>query len=344
MLNALILTDGATENHSLPGICCRATQRVSADANRLSSNQHALGIEAVEDIPESLAFFSNPVFVRDEEVVDKHGIGINRVAAKLVNAANLHFRSVQIRVEQRHSRRRMGRILGRTARQQKDLVRHLPRRRPHLAPRDTVAAITPDRERLDTGGVQPGIGFGHTKASFLLAPDQGRQKASLLLLGAMHDDGMRSEQVDVDRRCRRLTPTASGHLLHHDRRFGDAEACAAKLLGHGDSQPAIPGHGLMKLDGEAAVGIAFGPILVVEVRADFAHAVLDCELVFTHREIQNSVSIIYLVLMRMVCLRTNSKQFRRAAASRDQSMASAVPVGASRMLAVETVPGSVRTI
>ena len=44
-----------------------------------------------------------------------------------------------------------------------------------------------------------------------------------------------------------------GDRLHHDRRLGDAEARAAVVLRHGDAEPAVARHRLVKLVREAAV-------------------------------------------------------------------------------------------
>src|SRR4029077_13201674 len=99
--------------------------------------------------------------------------------------------------------------------------------RPDLAATHDVAVIGASREGFDARGIETGIGLGNTEAGFLLALDQWRQHALLLLRAAMHDDGMRSEDVEMDRGRGGITATAARHRLHHDRSFGDAQARTA---------------------------------------------------------------------------------------------------------------------
>jgi hypothetical protein len=55
-----------------------------------------------------------------------------------------------------------------------------------------------------------------------------------------------------------------GDRLHHHGGIGDAEACAAIGLRHGDAQPAIRRHGGMELVRKRAGGILLAPVGVAE--------------------------------------------------------------------------------
>ena len=62
--------------------------------------------------------------------------------------------------------------------------------------------------------------------------------------------------------------TGFGDRLHHDRRFGDAEAGAAVGLGHGDAEPVALGHGVEERVREDGVAVPFQPVGVVEPGAN----------------------------------------------------------------------------
>ncbi len=117
---------------------------------------------------------------------------------------------------------------------------------------------------LERRGVEPGVGLGHGEAGLVLARDQRRQHAALLLLGAEHDDGMQAENVDVDGRGPAHGGAGFGDRLHHHRGLGDAEAGAAVLRRHGDAEPAGVRERAMQLVREIAAAILLQPIAVVE--------------------------------------------------------------------------------
>ena len=64
---------------------------------------------------------------------------------------------------------------------------------------DEVAARDFLRKGLDAGRVEPGVRLGEAEAALILAGDQPRDPARLLLRRSLHDDRMRTEQVDVHR-------------------------------------------------------------------------------------------------------------------------------------------------
>ena len=142
-------------------------------------------------------------------------------------------------------------------------------------PWTTIAAGNLLREGLDAGGVEAGVRLGEAEAALVLAGDQPRHPARLLLRRAVHDDRMRPEQVDVHRRRRGHAAAVACDLVHHDRGLGDAEAGAAVLLRHGDPEPAGIGHRAVELEREHAVVVAREPVVVVEPRDDGAHAFAD---------------------------------------------------------------------
>ncbi len=131
----------------------------------------------------------------------------------------------------------------------------------------------PHRPRLEAGRVQPGIGLGHRKTGLLLAGDQSRQKALLLLIGAKDDDRVQPENVHVDRRGATEPGAGFGDRLHQDRGFGNAEPAAAISLRHCNAEPTRFGHRPMELLREAAFLVLLQPILVAEARAQPRHGI-----------------------------------------------------------------------
>ena len=135
------------------------------------------------------------------------------------------------------------------------------------------------RPRFEPGGVEPGIGLGHSKAGLLLAGDQRRQKTPLLLVGAEHDHRVQPENVHVDRRGAAEPRTRLSDRLHQDRRFADAETAAAIDLGHRDAKPARFGHRPMELVRKAALGVLLQPVLIAKALAQPEHRSPDLLLV-----------------------------------------------------------------
>ncbi len=81
------------------------------------------------------------------------------------------------------------------------------------------------------------------------------------------------------------------NLMHHDGGFGNAEASAAILLGHGDAEPAGIRHRTMEFTGELAVLVARQPVLVVEARDDGANTFADRGVIFRYVELIGERSI-----------------------------------------------------
>ena len=80
---------------------------------------------------------------------------------------------------------------------------------------------------------------------------------------------MQAEDVHVQRGRAGKSRAGFGDSLHHQRGFGDAEACAAVLLRHGNAEPAIAGEGGVKVLRKAAFAVFFQPVSVIEGGADF---------------------------------------------------------------------------
>ena len=187
----------------------------------------------------------------------KMAFGIDRLASHLGDQADLDLRAVEIGVEDRDAVGRPRAILiAGGAGQQHDLVGDLRRRGPDLLPVNDVAARNLLREGLDAGGVEAGIRLGEPERALILARDQPRHPARLLLRRALHDDRMRPEQIDMNRGRRGHAAAMACDFMHHDGGLGDAEAGAAILLRHRDPEPARIRHRAMEFERKHAVVVA----------------------------------------------------------------------------------------
>ena len=290
MLDALVHADRAVEHNAFLSITCGATQGVLADAYGLDGDQHAFGVETVQDVAEALACFANQVLIGNEQVVDEHCIGVDRLAAHLGNALDFHPAAINVGIEHADA---VGRALAifqaSGARQQHDLAGHLGGRGPHLLAVDEISAIDLLGESLDVRGVEAGVGLGNTETAFILTRHQARHPAPLLLVRAEHHDGMRPEQVDMHGRRSRDAATVADHFMHHERRFGHTQAGATVSFRHGDAEPAGCGHGAVKGMGEFAIVVALQPIIRIKALHDGAHRVRNRALLFGQIKIHENL-------------------------------------------------------
>ena len=289
MLNRLVLADRAAEHDALLGILGCLGECGLADADGLGGDQDALGIEAVQEIAEALAFLADAVFQRNLEPVDEHLVGVDRLAAHLLDLGDFDFRAVEVGVEQRQPVGGVpALVLGRGPRDQQHFVGDLRRGGPGLLAVHDITVAVALGLGLQRRGVEAGVGLGDGEAALHLAGYDVGKNALLLLLGTEHHDRIGPEDIEMDRRGALQRRARFGDRLHHDRGLGDAESGSAVLFRHGDTQPPGIGHGAVEILGEAAVLVLLQPVFAVELGAQLADAVLDGELLFCEGEIHFS--------------------------------------------------------
>ena len=66
-----------------------------------AADQDALGVEAVQDVAEALAFFADAVLIGDEQAVDEDRVRVDRLAAHLRDAVHVDLAAVEVGVEDR---------------------------------------------------------------------------------------------------------------------------------------------------------------------------------------------------------------------------------------------------
>src|SRR5258708_22491550 len=85
MLDGLVLADGSIEYDALPCIARGATQRVLGDSDRTGGDDDTLGVEAVQEVVETLPFFADSILLGNEQVLDENRIRVDGGPAQLRN-------------------------------------------------------------------------------------------------------------------------------------------------------------------------------------------------------------------------------------------------------------------
>src|SRR5579871_1093664 len=86
--------------------------------------------------------------------------------------------------------------------------------------------------------------------------------------------------------------------MHHDCRFGDAEARAAEFDRHGDAEKSALGHRLVELVREARLAIARRPVIIAEAARDFRDALGDRALLVGKFDLHGTRSTPFFCLRR----------------------------------------------
>ncbi len=217
---------------------------------------------------------------RHLQAVEEDHVGIDSVAAHLLDNANLDLRAVEVGVEEAEALGLARHLLqGRGPRQDQGLIGDLGGRDPDLLPGDDVVLAALVGAQLDLRGVEAGVGLGHRKAGLVLAADQRRQHAVLLLLRAEDDDRLQPEDVDVDGRRAGHGRPALCDGAHHDRGLEDAEPGPALRLRHGDPQPAAICNRSIEILRKGGLSVPRQPVVFVEEAAELQDFVADLLLI-----------------------------------------------------------------
>ena len=290
VLDGLVLADRAAEHLALVRVLGRACQRCPTQTNGLGGDQDALGVHAVQDVLEALVFFADAVLGGHLQAVDEELVGVDALAAHLLDFAHLDLATVQVGVEQAQAFGALAFFQRLGARQQQNLAGHLRGGDEHLLPMHHIVRALAPGKTLQLEGVQPGVGLGHGKAGLVLASDQRRQHALLLRVAAEHHHRMQAKDVHVHRRRARQAGAGGGDGVHHQRRLGDAQAGAAVGFGHGDAQPAGVGQRAVEVVGKAPLTVLAQPVVGVERRADALDGVLNLLLLGGEGEVHAGVA------------------------------------------------------
>jgi hypothetical protein len=198
MLDRLVLADRTIEHDAAFRIIRGTRQRHLAEPDRFGGDQDALRVHAVQDVFEAAALLAKTVFHRDLKILEEQFIGVDGLAAHLLDLVHGDARSIEIGIEQAEAAGRVLHLFQRRGpRQQQYLVGDLSGGDPDLLAVDDVVVALPLRAGLQLRGIQPRVRFGDGKAGFFGAGDDRRQHPAALLVGAEHHHRVEPENIHV---------------------------------------------------------------------------------------------------------------------------------------------------
>ena len=241
MAHGLVGADRAVEHDALGRVPRRPVERDLADAARFGSEQHALGVQPVEDVAEALVLGADePPSLDGEPVVGDLARG-DRVAPDLGDRADVDVVAVEVGEEQAQSPQTAVRVTG--AREQEHHLGLERLRSPDLATVDAPpAAAVRLGARADAPGVGPGVGLGHAERDVQLTRRRTREEGLLQPVVAELHDRVEPEDREVQRGTAVHGRSARSNIVQHDGGVGDAAPTTAEFLGDRDTHPATVGH------------------------------------------------------------------------------------------------------
>ena len=181
-----MLGDGLPERGAFRGVARGVAEGGLGDANGLGGYPDPPRVQRAERDAETLPFLAQPVFLRDEHVVEEHVVGgrgdhthLPRVRPE-GDAFGIHGDD-----EGRNAFAGSALRAGEEDRGAGDTSV----RDPLLVPGDAVAAFDPLCPRRNSRGIGARLRLGKAEAADPLPPRQRRDPASLLLLRSEHHDG-----------------------------------------------------------------------------------------------------------------------------------------------------------
>ena len=204
------------------------------------------------DLP-AVALAPEQVRIGDPCLLDEQLVEL-RLAGDLTQRADLDV--VLLHVHQEVAETLVLRRLGVGPRDEHAPLRVLGAARPHLLTGDDPLIAALDRARLQRREVRAGLRLREALTPDLIAGDDRREVAVLLLLGAPgHDRRTREQQSEHVRRQRR---TGASELLEEDRRLRQRRAATAVLTRPVHRGPAATGQATLEVTAPAVVGVLLG--------------------------------------------------------------------------------------
>ena len=94
MLNRLVLPDWTLENRSTTSVVTCLGDRYLTETYSLTRYEYPLRVEPVKYLFEPLAFYTNQVFLRNEQAVKKYDIGIDCMPSMFAYFCSVNMISV----------------------------------------------------------------------------------------------------------------------------------------------------------------------------------------------------------------------------------------------------------
>ena len=256
----------------------RPVERDLADAARLGREQHALGVEAVEDVAEALVLGADETPALDRQPVVGDLARRDRVAPDLRDRPDVDVVGIEVGEEEAEAAQAAVLVAG--AGEEQDHLGLECLRRPDLAAGDPPAALAVGLGAGgDPAGVGAGVGLGHPERDVEVARGGAGEELRLEPVVAELGDGIEPEDREVQRGAAVHRRAARGDFVQHDRGVGDPASAAAVLLGQRDADPAAFGHPRVEVPRELVLAVAARPVVVVETRTDAADRLRDQPLI-----------------------------------------------------------------
>ena len=238
-LNTLVLADRTAENFPFTHVVGHLVGEPVAVADAFGRNQRALGVEAGEDVFETLAFLADEVFFRDFQIDEEQLVGF--VVDHVQDRANLHARFHGLPDIDEEDRQAFRFLLHlgkrRRARQEDHQVGMLHTADPDLLAVDHITVALLHGGGLDPGGVRAGGRFGHAHGlQPQFATGDLRQKCPPLFLRAVPHEGVHVVHLAVT--CTGIA-ARTVDFLHDDGGFRQAEARTAIFFRNQRRHPAF---------------------------------------------------------------------------------------------------------
>src|SRR5262245_43910885 len=101
MLDCLVLPNRPAEHDALLGIATSARKRRATNADRFGGHENPFRVHPMQDIFEASALLADQVLSRHWHGIEKELVGVDSLAAHLVDHARLHVLTFEAGVKQR---------------------------------------------------------------------------------------------------------------------------------------------------------------------------------------------------------------------------------------------------
>ena len=214
----LVLADGATEDDAVFGVEGGFFDGNIPEAQGFSADETPLGVHAVHDDLEALAFLADERVGGDLVVVEEDLVGVDGAAAHFLDAFHFEAWRGSVEVDAEHGEA-FGGFLdvfeGRGAGEEDHFLRDLRAGDPDLLAGDGVAVAVAGGGGFELEGVEAGVGLGDAEADAIGAVDDFGDGGFELLLVAEAGEGLGSVDVGVNGLSACHAGTGLGDGLEH---------------------------------------------------------------------------------------------------------------------------------
>src|ERR1700737_550406 len=232
-LDSLVLTDRPPIDLARPGIVHGFRKRGMTEAYRFERDQDALGVDAIEQHAEAVAFGTDAIALIGAQTFDKQLERRNSMAPHFPDLTHLNVRAVHVHEEESQYFSGAGTFIsGRCASQQKAFFGAISLGDPSLVAINPISGALPDGSGADRGDIASEVRLSEAHADVEIPPHYGRQRRCPHLLGSVPHDGLHTKHADVDGARATHARTVGRYSLEDYARLADAQSGPAISLGN----------------------------------------------------------------------------------------------------------------